>query len=1049
MLEEYLCLGGNEVANNARTYGYATTADCPLSWFRCAPCETLHDAINDWIPAEHRWVELGRNLATNPSMETATGTVELRRNLTLNPQGPFLSATTWGVMPQWYGATPGAGSTTHVAGATDGPLPGLAKYIRKTWTTSPSTSSSAGAIGFAYTGARIPVTAGQTYSFSFWMRPSWDMGPSGYFDTRIEFWDALTGGTQVSSATSPDVTAPKVNTWTLVTGTFTVPAGATYMNPIAYAQTTAGAVGNAYLPPVGATLDGTGFLAELASTTGPYFDGATRPALRINMAPTPYAGLWGFSAGGGTATAATVPDARFAGGASRRITFTAASTSTPFVNAGGNGGYFAVGEVWTFSARYAVDAGSVSGAFSWLLGGSTPPGASSTATVYTDHGDGTVTASKTFTITSLGGGTGYGSPILVWSGASATAVVSVGDTLWERASSYQPWFSGDSADAQGQGYEWYGAVNNSPSYQYDADFTTTWTGTVNASPSTLTARDTVSAASTTGQAVEYGTVDRPASGSYAARFLLSTGDAIGLGVASTVVLTTGTTYTLVMKVRANTRPVSVIPRIKATQGEAVALTVGQWTEIRTTQVAGSGSNLQTGLLLFAGGGHVAGDLVDVDDVALFEGSYTGSYFDGSTPDETHEPMEPGDIVNSWLGTANASQSIREQYTVITEGYSAAPQYTYANITEAPWYDAQKADLTSRFYGPWLISVTGVDDSTRTATVTESILDGGVVGLVRHASREILVRALLPARGDDALEYGLSWLDAVLAAENCSSHGSACGAVDMTFLAACPEPDEPGDIVLESEALTRHLHNVTVTSGPLILDHLRSKDGKHVANIVEWTMVAGTPWVFGQMRPIEVQPTVPVVIQDVPYNLTPYPSAELSGAAVIVSTNYSANPSLETNATGWTSGTTGVTPAPTGARSTELASVGVASYKVAVTTTNSSAASGSIYAIHDITLPTYLAGQKFSISAWLAGFVVGGTASLTQTRLRIEWRDASTTVQTDTIGTGVLNGGVISGKSLVRPATAITARVVAILDIASWSVGAQINLFVDAVALTNP
>jgi hypothetical protein len=73
MLEEYLCLGGTEIANNARAYGYATTSGCPTSWFRCEPCDTLREATGDWIPPTYRSVELARNLYTNPSFEDAAG----------------------------------------------------------------------------------------------------------------------------------------------------------------------------------------------------------------------------------------------------------------------------------------------------------------------------------------------------------------------------------------------------------------------------------------------------------------------------------------------------------------------------------------------------------------------------------------------------------------------------------------------------------------------------------------------------------------------------------------------------------------------------------------------------------------------------------------------------------------------------------------------------------------------------------------------------------------------------------------------------------------
>lgn len=516
------------------------------------------------------------------------------------------------------------------------------------------------------------------------------------------------------------------------------------------------------------------------------------------------------------------------------------------------------------------------------------------------------------------------------------------------------------------------------------------------------------------------------------------------GTASTTLnVVAGDVYTLSAYVRGTTtRRIQLRATWSSgtTVGTAVFLTA-DWARISETFTVPAGvTTMRPDLLVPTDTGPV-GDILEWDAFLIEKTSTLGTYFDGSTVGA--DGLSRG----VWQGTAENSASTLQVYTLSTEGYSMEPPYEWVNIERAVWYDADKAELTSRFYGPWIISVTGIDDSTRTASVTESILDGGVVGLVRHASRQVTVTALLPAEGRDALEYGLSWLDAALAADGCSSHGSSCGAVDMTFLSACPDPVVPDEIVLDSSALTRHLHNVTVTSGPLVVDYLQANNGRHVAYIVEWTMVAGTPFVFGETREVEVQPSVPVVIQDVPYNLSPYPSAELAGTATTVSTNYSTNPSLETNATGWSAGGAVVTPAPTGARSTELAASGTASFKVSVTTTNTST-NGNIFGWHDITLPGGT-GNRFSATAWAAAFVVSGTAVLASTQFNIEWRDASTTLRTDVIGTGALNGAPISAKSIVPPVGAITARFVVMANVTSWNTGAVLNLFADAVALTLP
>lgn len=112
------------------------------------------------------------------------------------------------------------------------------------------------------------------------------------------------------------------------------------------------------------------------------------------------------------------------------------------------------------------------------------------------------------------------------------------------------------------------------------------------------------------------------------------------------------------------------------------------------------------------------------------------------------------------------------------------QYDISGITQAPWYDPLD-ESTTRFYGVSALSMENLSDSTRSASVQQGITDGGVVGTVRHAVRQIQVRAVLTAKGEDALEAGLSWLDAALQPELCSSHGNSCGAADACFFVACP------------------------------------------------------------------------------------------------------------------------------------------------------------------------------------------------------------------------------------------------------------------------
>lgn len=112
-------------------------------------------------------------------------------------------------------------------------------------------------------------------------------------------------------------------------------------------------------------------------------------------------------------------------------------------------------------------------------------------------------------------------------------------------------------------------------------------------------------------------------------------------------------------------------------------------------------------------------------------------------------------------------------------------YTLAQIEDAPWYDSDIPDLSSRFFGVYALKIEGLDDSTESATMIEGITSGGRLGRSRAASRSVRVRVALSAQGEDALDYGKTWLRAVVAGHNCSQHGASCGVGDAEFFAAGP------------------------------------------------------------------------------------------------------------------------------------------------------------------------------------------------------------------------------------------------------------------------
>lgn len=120
----------------------------------------------------------------------------------------------------------------------------------------------------------------------------------------------------------------------------------------------------------------------------------------------------------------------------------------------------------------------------------------------------------------------------------------------------------------------------------------------------------------------------------------------------------------------------------------------------------------------------------------------------------------------------------------TELHKVVGDAPYSNpaMDGAPWYDPDVPE-SAEFYGLYPLRVQGLEDSTRTATVVESLGPGGSITGRRRATKEVRVRGLLLASTDRGLQYGNDWLDSVLDGACASCEGDA-----LCFFSACPDPD---------------------------------------------------------------------------------------------------------------------------------------------------------------------------------------------------------------------------------------------------------------------
>jgi len=177
------------------------------------------------------------NLFTNPSFETASGTVEVRRNLVPNPG--FENASALAGWTLTAGVT--ASTTTVHGGGTSAKMVGASGsvyYLRYN---------------------SIPVVAGQTYTASVWVYRE-----SGTSLMRLTVADMTEVATTSVSATNT------IGSWQRVTATFT-PTTTT-----AYVRVLTDNVGTTYIDDV---------LLEKSPTLNTYFDGTTPPKVRRNIYP--------------------------------------------------------------------------------------------------------------------------------------------------------------------------------------------------------------------------------------------------------------------------------------------------------------------------------------------------------------------------------------------------------------------------------------------------------------------------------------------------------------------------------------------------------------------------------------------------------------------------------------------------------------------------------------------------------------------------------------------------------------------------------------------
>lgn len=124
-------------------------------------------------------------------------------------------------------------------------------------------------------------------------------------------------------------------------------------------------------------------------------------------------------------------------------------------------------------------------------------------------------------------------------------------------------------------------------------------------------------------------------------------------------------------------------------------------------------------------------------------------------------------------------------------------YNTPLMDDAPWTDPNVAASYS-FYGLYPLDINGVEDSSRSSTVTESTGNGGNTGRLRHGTKAVVFSGLLVGGSEAAVSYGFRWLKQALLPGPCGGDDGDCSGADLCYLDSEPDfADEPTLTVIPS------------------------------------------------------------------------------------------------------------------------------------------------------------------------------------------------------------------------------------------------------------
>lgn len=230
-----------------------------------------------------------------------------------------------------------------------------------------------------------------------------------------------------------------------------------------------------------------------------------------------------------------------------------------------------------------------------------------------------------------------------------------------------------------------------------------------------------------------------------------------------------------------------------------------------------------------------------------------------------------EVINAERTEAYAAAAKAPWFTPIfkSTAVSTLEDADYINpwVDNPPWGDPDYPD-TYRFWGAYPLNVTGIEDGTWSAQITENLGDGGHIGPLRAATRSVVFEVLLLGEDECAVEAGMGWLKSTLTGSPCLD-GGGCNGDELCYFTCEPcIPEGCGETAAERMACAaenmRTLRNVKITSSPSITAKRTTTDGAAVW-AVTFTATAGIPWEFGNEVPlvegfmVAADPWIPEII----------------------------------------------------------------------------------------------------------------------------------------------------------------------------------------------